>query len=665
MLPLLHHFSLLSPTMPITNTQRDQIHAATIVMFGIPSGGFADALESILTVRNGNTAQLIQDLARLPVFQSLFAGTPDVVATKLANAYGFASTTGGLGQQIKTFFLDNLNGGLSVPALIHAANEFFLNTTSPVLADAKSAFLNKIEVANFYTYGVQGQSQDLATLQQVLAGVNSNASSVTSAKLLLAQAAANDTPSQSLTAGHDTYFGTAGADRVDGLAGNDAMDGADGNDFLQGGIGNDVLNGGRGRDVLVGGSGDDKLTAGSYWTNSYDYATNRTIYTYDAHSEVLQGGDGADTLYGGYGSDVLDGGTGADTIYGDDNVYYGSYATADQLKTMFNDVILGGDGADRIFGGEGVDWIDAGPGNDTADLGSGGGHLEGGDGDDRLFGSRGNDEIWGQSGNDTIYLSDDGSNDTASGGDGNDTITATSRDSGTLTLSGDAGNDNINVKYGTASANISLGDGTDTVQLGNGVYTINMAEAVAARDVLDISSSTPTNAVSISTATGFNVSTDVLDIGNFNLWGYSGGSVSEGYSASYSGTKIRTFVQKLSSPDTPFQGPTGASASSYVNGQTIYNLDFAGKGLFIVTGASAAAADTATVANFLNPYGNNATYGVSKVYYFVVDIAGQGAGVYRFKDDTNGDNNLIADELTPLLLLTGVSAASLNDINFI
>lgn len=650
--------------MPITNAQRDQLSAATIVMFGIPSGGFADALETILSARGGNTAQLIQDLASLPVFQSLFAGSADMVATKLANAYGFASTTGGLGQQIKTFFLDNLNAGLSVPALIHAANEFFLTTTSPVLADAKSTFLNKIEVANFYTYGMQGQSQDVATLQQVLAGVNSNTSSVTSAKLLLAQAAANDTPSQSLTAGNDTYFGTAGADRVDGLAGNDNMDGADGNDFLQGGIGNDVLNGGRGRDVLVGGSGDDKLTAGLFESSSYDSATSRTVYTYDAHSEVLQGGDGADTLYGGYGSDVLDGGPGADTIYGDYNTGAASSAAADQLKTMFNDVILGGDGADRIYGGEGKDWIDAGPGNDTAYQGSGGGHLEGGDGDDRLFGSSGNDEIWSQSGNDTIYLSDGGGNDTASGGDGNDAITATYRDSGTLTLSGDAGNDTINVGYGTASASISLGDGTDTVKLGNGVYTINMAESVAARDVLDISSSTPTDALSISTATGFDVALDVIDIDTFNLWGgtnYAG----SGYLASSNGTITRSFVQKLSSPETPFQGPTGASASSYVNGQIVYNIDFPGKGLFIVTGASAAAADTATVANFLNPYGNNATYGVSKLYYFVVDIAGQGAGVYRFKDDTNGDNNLIADELTPLLLLTGVSAASLNDINFI
>lgn len=652
--------------MSITNAQRDQITAATIIMFGIPSGGFAEVLESILNTRNGDSAQLIQDLANLPAFQSLFAGTPDAVATKLANAYGFASTTGGLGQQIKTFFLDNIQAGLSVSALIHAANEFFLTTTNTVFTDARSAFLNKIEVANFYTYGLQGQSQDVAILQQVLNGVSGSASSVASAKLLLAQTAANDTPTQTLTAGVDNYFGTTGPDRIDALVGNDNLDGGDGNDFLQGGIGNDAVKGGRGRDVLLGGSGDDTLTAGSYADDQgWDSVSQKYVYMFDANSEILQGGDGADVLKGGYGSDILDGGTGADRIYGDDGIYYHRDATADQLKSMYNDVILGGDGADTIYGNLGKDWIDAGPGADSATLGSGGGQLYGGDGDDRLYDSPGNDEIWGQSGNDSIYISYTASgNDVVSGGEGDDTISAMYQNSGTLTLSGDAGNDTIDLRYGTASGQISLGEGTDTLSLGNGVYTIDMAESVAARDKLVIDYITPTDAVSISKASGFDVTHDVIDIGSYHLWDGSN-SASSGFASTYSGVKMRTYVQKLSSPEMPFQGPTGASASSYVNGQTIYNVDFAGKGLFIVTGATSAAADTATVANFLNPYGNNATYGVSKVHFFVVDIAGQGAGIYRFKDDTNGDNNLIADELSPMLLLTGVSAANLSDINFI
>jgi hypothetical protein len=97
----------------------------------------------------------------------------------------------------------------------------------------------------------------------------------------------------------------------------------------------------------------------------------------------------------------------------------------------------------------------------------------------------------------------------------------------------------------------------------------------------------------------------------------------------------------------------------------ITNPDYAGKGIFVITGASASAADSATVAQFLNPYGNNATYVTGSTYYFVVDVVGQGAGLYMFKDDSNGDNNIVGDELSPIVLLSGVNAADLSYLNFI
>ncbi|WP_322993541.1 hypothetical protein [Limnohabitans sp.] len=124
------------------------------------------------------------------------------------------------------------------------------------------------------------------------------------------------------------------------------------------------------------------------------------------------------------------------------------------------------------------------------------------------------------------------------------------------------------------------------------------------------------------------------------------------------------YVQTIGSAATAFQGPTGVSIS-YVNGQPVYNPDYAGKGIFVITGASASAADSTTVAQFLNPYGNNATYAAGSSYYFVVDVAGQGAALYLFKDDSNGDSNIVADELTPLVLLSGFNAADLNYTNFI
>lgn len=658
--------------MPLTTTQRDQLNAATIAMFGIPNAGFVDFLESLLTQRGGNVQAVIEDLAALDVFKNLYRGTADEAATTLASAFGFNSTQGGVGQQVKALFADSINSGASLAQLIFMANDFLLNTTNPVFADAQALLKNKLEVANFYTHGLEGRSQDFAVLQSIMASVNSSKSTVGSAKLLLANLPEGATATQSLTSGADVFLGTNGDDRVDGLAGNDVLNGANGNDYLVGGIGNDTLNGERGRDILVGGGGDDTLTAGSYYSFDYSSAVGKYFYTYDAHVEVLSGGDGADRLNGGAGNDILDGGAGADTIYGDYNLYAfsSSYeASTNPLADLFNDVILGGDGADTIYGGFGVDWIDAGPGSDQASLGSGGGYLYGGDGDDTLYGSAqggsGDNEILGGAGNDRIYIYGGSGHDKVDGGLGDDTIDAFFHKGGTFAISGGDGNDSIDLRSGTSNGTVHAGNGVDLIRLGNGIYTVNLAESTPSKDTVDLNSVTLDSQRTINTVNGFDVSTDVADVGRFDLWGASAYTyVFAGFSSTYSGVLMRNYTQKIDSPSTLFQGPTGAS-SVVVDRQTVSNPDFEGKGLFIITGASASAEDTATVANFLNPYGNNAQYATGQKFYFVVDIVGKGAALYQFKDDSNGDNNLIADELTPLVLLTGVSASSLNATNFV
>jgi len=663
--------------MALSNSQKNQLNAAAISMFGVPMGGYSGWLESSLKENGGDLSAVLNTLAATPYFQSQYSGTQDAVATKMAAAYGFLSVTGGLGQQVKEFFFSNLKAGVSIPSLFDQANDFLMSTTNPVYSDAKALLVNKISVANFYTYSGGGDSQDLGTLQQVLSTVGVSASTVISAQIQIASAAAATGPTNSTvtfgTSGNDVVTGTNGNDNYDTLGGNDTVDGADGNDRIVGGIGNDTLRGGRGQDTLVGGSGNDLLEAGSYAESSSAWNGMRWVWswTFDAHREVLLGGDGADVLRGGDGSDVLDGGTGADTIYGDYNSSGSHDATADQLKAMYNDTILGGDGDDTIYGGKGVDYIDAGAGDDTAYLGSGGGYLDGGAGNDRLFGSAGNDTILGGLGDDTILGLSLGGDDIVSGGDGNDRINYGSHNRGSLTLAGGEGNDNISLSGGTSNATISAGNGIDVITLGRGIYTIDLAETVSSIDRIEVvniafGSNDP---ITISTVSGFNVAADVIDIGFFHFWGKSTDTSSSGLQTTWSGIKTESYVQKVSSPSTPLQDPTGSSSSSssFVNNQrvTVYNLDFSGKGILIVSGASAAAADTATVANFLNPYGNNATYTARESHYFVVDIAGRGAALYLFRDDSNGDNNIVADELTPMLLLTGVSAASLNDTNFV
>ncbi len=662
--------------MSLSNTQKDQLAAAGIAMFGVPMGGYSGMLENMLNNSGGNMQSVINQLAELPYFKSLFPGDTTAVATKLAKAYGFDSVTGGLGQQVKDFFSSQLNNGATVPQLIKIANDFLFSTTAPEYADTKALFLNKVAVANFYTYGLLNNSQDLNALKQAIANVGVSQDSVASAKLLLATELANgnkfNPTSTQLTDAADTYTGTDGNDNVDGLMGDDKMDGGKGNDKLTGGIGNDTLSGGPGLDVLIGGSGADVLTAGAFATNTSGYVNGKWVNStsFDAYSEILQGGDGADTLKGGYGSDILDGGSGADVIYGDDGTSNYGAATADQQAWMMNDTIRGGDGADVIYGGHGTDNIDGGAGNDQITMPTEGGYANGGDGDDQITDSLGNDTILGGNGNDNLatYSYSKSGIDSVDAGDGNDRITWGGDKADKVAISGGLGDDSIDIRDFKGLATVSMGEGVDTVIVGNGLYAIDLTETTNAKDTIALFgvSSGLNDPNKPSQAIGFNPVADVINVTSFQLIKGTNdtyaSSKDSGY-YDYSGTLRANYVQQLNSPTTALMGPQG-NASSYVNGKTVYNPDYAGKGIFLVTGASAAAADTATVAAFLNPYGNNATYSSGETHYFMVNIQNQGAALYFFKDDTGADSNVVADELTPQVMLLGVTTESLSYLNF-
>ena len=154
--------------MTVDNYQKEQLAAAGIVMFGVPMGGYSGLLEAMLEGANGNMQPVLDQLAELPYFKSQFAGNNLTVATKLAAAYGFTSVNQGLGQQVKDFFLNDLNNGTTIPQLVKMANDLLFNTVSPVYAEAKALLMSKIAIANFYTYELQGNSLDLIELQQVL-----------------------------------------------------------------------------------------------------------------------------------------------------------------------------------------------------------------------------------------------------------------------------------------------------------------------------------------------------------------------------------------------------------------------------------------------------------------------------------------------------------------
>ncbi|MBN2630429.1 MAG: hypothetical protein JXR75_07805 [Rhodobacteraceae bacterium] len=94
-------------------------------------------------------------------------------------------------------------------------------------------------------------------------------------------------------------------------------------------------------------------------------------------NDILLGGGGADTVEGLGGNDIVVGEFGNDRLTGDAG----------------NDIVLGGPGNDLVDGGEGNDILIGGAANDS---------LTGADGADFLVGSSGSDMLQGGNGNDTL-----------------------------------------------------------------------------------------------------------------------------------------------------------------------------------------------------------------------------------------------------------------------
>jgi Ca2+-binding RTX toxin-like protein len=250
---------------------------------------------------------------------------------------------------------------------------------------------------------------------------------------------------------------TVGADSIIGLGGNDLLHGLEGGDTIAGGPGQDTMDGGpdddrfilRGEilgeaDSIDGGTGRDTLdltqwttfpvirldlTAGtllggaggllflfaSIVQNSVENVAGSGFDEWllgTAASNLLNGGDGADTLIGEAQADTLDGGGGADVLVG--GAGYDIYIVDDphdqvadfdgqgEVHARASHTLTGGItvllldsdgglagtgtvGADTIQGGGGGDTLRGADGNDTLDGDDGGDLLIGGEGADRLF----------------------------------------------------------------------------------------------------------------------------------------------------------------------------------------------------------------------------------------------------------------------------------------
>ncbi len=428
-----------------------------------------------------------------------------------------------------------------------------------------------------------------------------------------------------------------GDDYVDAGPGDDTVKGNGGNDVLLGGSGNDNIDGGRGADYIEGGFGADKLYGGKYANSTYVYGYYQGnqwipgyyVDTVDHATNLIYGGGGDDYIEGGYGADVLDGGDGADRIYGGGKSYY------DGSNIRDHDIIYGRGGDDWIDGEEGDDVIYGGTGEDYIRGGSGSDTIYGEEGDDTIFANYSSsddytvDYVFGGAGNDTIYIA---SGDQADAGEGNDTITfsagsSTAQAVTTALIVAGEGADRINA-YALSASNRLIIDLTESTQSTDKISdweikkgTFNMAMEVR----------------------GFNIKYDTFSINNFDLNGTSDYAYSAGINSKYTNVN---YSQILTSASTPYLQRN----IDYKNP----NPDAYGKGFFVIQGASATASDSLSAATFIDAYGNNATYDKEDAHYFLINIGTSDMGLYKFKDDSGADNNVVADELTPVALFVGL-----------
>jgi len=280
--------------------------------------------------------------------------------------------------------------------------------------------------------------------------------------------------------------------------------GADGNDTIVGDAGDNVLNGGDGDDRVIGGPGNDTLNGGA-GIDTVDYSgaasgviarlnTGLTSNDGDGGSDTLTGFeniDGSafnDILVGGAGANVLRGGAGQDYLIGlggNDILYGGSGATNqlqggtgdDDYYVEANDTLVEfmGEGYDRVFTTQARQVLAANF-EEMAYVGVGAFIGIGNNTDNLITGGAGADILSGRGGDDIL-----------DGGDGTDTADYSAAAGGvrafldgTDTDDGDGGVDTLvsienlrgsgfdDTLYGSADANVLDGGAGDDILVGRG-----------------------------------------------------------------------------------------------------------------------------------------------------------------------------------------------------
>ncbi|WP_299401849.1 hypothetical protein [uncultured Roseobacter sp.] len=222
---------------------------------------------------------------------------------------------------------------------------------------------------------------------------------------------------------------------INGTERDETLTGTENSDVIRGKAGDDVIIGGKGDDVLFGGTGSDTFAFADGDGNDEIRGFNATD---DAERIDLSGIAGLtkfNVLLSDHmrqvGDDVVIDFDSGDTItlravqLGDLGLDDFVFRAQTIDGTRADDLLVGGDGDDKINGFAGDDEIYGGGGNDI---------IRGGSHYDTIHAGAGDDQVWGDEGRDTVFLGDgndvfwdaeqDGrhAHDTVFGGAGNDTF---------------------------------------------------------------------------------------------------------------------------------------------------------------------------------------------------------------------------------------------------
>jgi len=272
--------------------------------------------------------------------------------------------------------------------------------------------------------------------------------------------------------GNDSLYGGQGDDFIQGEYGDDFLCGGSGDDILRDNYGTNIMDGGAGNDTLFGvggentyifnrGYGNDVISSHPLYNRENELSVGRdtiilgeditpdnitigntiaeSIYNGWHHLELsinIGNGEGVTVRnfypevhpQQGYPDNITDFGV-TRFILGDgsvlnleDMISLSTYSYGMEGEgvtgSSSGDVIVGGNGNDRIYALDGSDTVSAGGGYDLVNGGAGNDTIYAGDACDILIGGAGDDILYGEADNDMI-MSGKG-NDFMVGGDGDD-----------------------------------------------------------------------------------------------------------------------------------------------------------------------------------------------------------------------------------------------------